>query len=148
MTRSDSSKQSPRPTGRSAGRDPPTEFLEGVEATGLDLPAYHGHWIKRSGVHPKASVAAEFGNILQVLRHFICYDQLDVTDVAGAELIARRALQIQRAVRQNPRQPSLEGLEATLSTALAESGGVVTSSWPTSRRTPPRSSSSNDSGAK
>ena len=105
------------------------EFLEGVEATGLDLPAYHGHWIKRSGVHPKASVAVEFGNILEVLRHLICYDQLDVTNVAGAELIARRALQIQRAVRQNPRQPSFEGLEAMLSTALDESGGVVTSKF-------------------
>ena len=105
------------------------EFLEGVEATGLDLPAYHGHWIKCSGVHPKASVAVEFGNILEVLRHLICYDQLDVTNVAGAELIARRALQIQRAVRQNPRQPSFEGLEAMLSTALDESGGVVTSKF-------------------
>ena len=105
------------------------EFPEGVEATGLDLPAYHGHWIKRSGVHPKASVAVEFGNILEVLRHLICYDQLDVTNMAGAELIARRALQIQRAVRQNPRQPSFEGLEAMLSTALDESGGVVTSKF-------------------
>ena len=106
-----------------------TEFLEGIEATRLDLPAYHGHWIKRSGVHPKVSVAVEFGNILEVLRHLICYDQLDVSNVTGAELIARRALQIQRAVRQNPRQPSFEGLEAMLSTALGESGGVVTSKF-------------------
>ena len=68
------------------------EFLEGVGATGQDLPAYRGHWIKRSGVHPKASVAVEFGDNLEVLQQFICYDQLDVTNVAGAELIARSAV--------------------------------------------------------
>ena len=103
-------------------------------------------------MHPKASVAVEFGNNLKVLRHLTCYDQLDVANVAGAELIARRTLQIQRAVRQNPCQPSSEGLEAMFSrhlTRVAESSHPSsTSSWPTSRRTRPRSSSSSDFGEK
>eukprot|EP00974_Lingulodinium_polyedra_P098710 9566594-Lingulodinium_polyedra.AAC.1 len=41
--------------------------------------------------------------------------------------MARRALQIQRAVRRCPRHPSFDGLDVMLSSQLDESGGIVTS---------------------
>eukprot|EP00969_Alexandrium_andersonii_P361136 15456917-Alexandrium_andersonii.AAC.1 len=43
--------------------------------------------------------------------------------------MARRALQIQRAVRRCPRHPSFEGLDLMLSFQLDESGGIVTSKF-------------------
>ena len=106
-----------------------TEFLAGVEATGLDLPSYYGHWQMQSGVHSSAGVALELKNHLEVLRHMLVYDQLNVYSLAGAELLARRCLQIQRAVRRCPRHPSFEGLESMLSSTLDESGGIVASKF-------------------
>ena len=104
-----------------------TEFLNGVEATGLDLPAYYGHWQTQSGVHAASGVALELKNHLEVLRHLLVFDQLNVASLAGAELLARRCLQIQRAVRRCPRHPTFDGLECMLASTLDESGGVVAS---------------------
>ena len=50
-------------------------------------------------------------------------------NLVGAELIARRALQIQRVVRRSPRRPNFEGLESMLSSAIDETGGIVTSKF-------------------
>jgi len=105
------------------------EFLEGIESTGLDLAGYYGHWVRQSGVHPAAGCALELKNLLEVMRHLLLYDQVNVANLAGAELVARRCLQIQRAVRKSPRSPCFAGLESMLSSALDETGGVVTSKF-------------------
>jgi len=105
------------------------EFLHGIDATGLDLAAYHGHWQTTSGVHPAAGCTIEFKNLLEIMRHLLLHDQVNVGTLAGAELIARRCLQIQRAVRRSARHPNFTGLEAMLSSALDETGGVVTSKF-------------------
>lgn len=103
------------------------EFLEGIDATGLELAGYYGHWQRQSGIHSQSGAAAEFKKLLELLRHLIAHGQVDVSNLAGAELAARRCLQIQRAVRRSPRHPNFDGLDAMLSSALHETGGVVTS---------------------
>lgn len=103
------------------------EFLDGIDATGLELAGYCGHWQRRSGIHSQSGAAAEFNNLLELLRHLIVHDQVEVSNLAGAEFAARRCLQIQRAVRRSPRHPNFDGLDAMLSSALDETGGVVTS---------------------
>lgn len=96
---------------------------------GLELAGYYGQWQRQSGVHPQSGAASEFKNLLELLRHLVVHDQVDVSSLAGAELAARRCLQIQRAVRRSLRHPNFKFLDAMLSSALDETGGGVTSKF-------------------
>ena len=55
--------------------------------------------------------------------------QYDGSSSATAELLARRILQIQRAMRRSPKHPDFTGLEAMMASQLDETGGVVTSKF-------------------
>ena len=48
---------------------------------------------------------------------------------AFGSCISRRVLQIQKAVKQNPRVPDFTNLQAMLSSTLDETGGIVTSKF-------------------
>eukprot|EP00959_Pyramimonas_sp_CCMP1952_P280988 5873439-Pyramimonas_sp.AAC.1 len=56
----------------------------------------------------------------------VVFDQINLPNSAPAEMIARRALMIQRAVKKNPRNPDFDGLDTYMSHAFDTSGGVVT----------------------
>ncbi|CAK0812001.1 unnamed protein product, partial [Prorocentrum cordatum] len=105
------------------------EFLDSVRASGLGIAGYANHYITSSGVPPGSAAAHEIRLLLEALRHLIEYDQVDVTNLAGAELIARRIVQMQRAIRRDPKHPNYSGLEDMLASALDETGGVVTSKF-------------------
>ena len=53
------------------------------------------------------------------------YDKLDVTNIAAAELMARRVIMIERAVRVNPKAPVFTGLGKMIEHALEEGGGIA-----------------------
>ncbi|CAK0839441.1 unnamed protein product, partial [Prorocentrum cordatum] len=103
------------------------EQLAAVLATGLTLTSYWGFWVSESGVSRSAGVALEMRRLLNVLRHRVTHDLLDASNLASFELLGRRALQIQRAVKRCPRRPSFEGLGLALSSSLGESGGAAAS---------------------
>ena len=105
------------------------EFLTSVRASGLGIAGYANHYITSSGIPPGSAAAHEIRLLLEALRHFVEYDQVDVTNLAGAELMARRIVQMQRAIRRNPKHPDYSGLEDMLASALDETGGVVTSKF-------------------
>ena len=63
---------------------------------------------------------------MTILWMMVCFDRLDVLNVASAEYVARRLLMIQRAVRRNPRAPDFDGLECFMSNSLDIQGGIVT----------------------
>ena len=103
------------------------EFLISVRASGLGVAGYANHYISVCGLPPNSSAAHELRVLLEALRHFIEYDQVDVSNLAGAELIVRRIIQMQKAIRRNPKHPDFSGLDDMLASALDETGGVVTS---------------------
>ncbi|CAK0878561.1 unnamed protein product, partial [Prorocentrum cordatum] len=103
------------------------ELLAAILATGLTLTSYWGYWVSESGVSRNAAVAQEVRHALNQLHHAVTYDLVDPSNLASLELLGRRVLQIQRAVKRCPRHPSFEGLGLMLSSSLDESGGVVTS---------------------
>ena len=105
------------------------ELATAIDATGMDLSTYFTHWKGVSGVAPSLGICVEMRNLLEALRLAFTYDQLDVMNIAAFELLGRRVLQIQRAVRANAKHPSFDGLEGMLSFALDEQGGVVTSKF-------------------
>ena len=105
------------------------EFLGAVDSSGMSLTAYWGYWVEQSGVARLSGCSLELKVILEVLHHALVFDRLDVTNLASFELMARRALQIQRAVKRCPRHPTFEGLDLMLSSELDDTGGVVTTKF-------------------
>ncbi|CAK0870115.1 unnamed protein product [Prorocentrum cordatum] len=100
-----------------------------VVAIGLTLTSYWGFWVSELGVSRNAGVSQEMRHLLNVLRHAVTFDLSDTSKLASFELVGRRVLQIQRAVKRCPRHLSLEGLDLMLRSSLDESGRVVTSKF-------------------
>ena len=82
-----------------------------------------------SGVAPPSNAWHELKNLFAILRHQIEYDQVEVTNLAAAELVARRVVQIQKAIRRSPKHPDFTGLDQLMASQLDETGGVVTSKF-------------------
>ncbi|CAK0827215.1 unnamed protein product [Prorocentrum cordatum] len=82
------------------------EFLTSARASGLGIAGYANH-ITSSGVPPGSAAAHQIRPLLGALRHFIEHDQIDVANLAGAELIA--AGDQQRAIGGPPiRSPTCD----------------------------------------
>ncbi|CAK0846500.1 unnamed protein product, partial [Prorocentrum cordatum] len=84
------------------------ELVRGVVALGLTPFTYHARWVR------------------QVPALALGCDCLGASDLASLELLARRAAQIERAVRVNPKAPSFQGLAKMTEHALDEGGGLAT----------------------
>ena len=122
-----------RPVDRSRKKDWPhpgpsaaLETFTSVRGTNMELLAYEDHWAKNSGIALKSSLRTEHRNIFKALALFQGYDQVDLPATAGGEFLCRRVIQIQRAVRVNPRAPSFIGLHKMTEHSLDETGGVNT----------------------
>ena len=59
----------------------------------------------------------------------VSFDQLDIMNVAGMEMLSRRVLMIERAVRKSPKTPVFSGLDSMLSHMFDESGGIIASKY-------------------
>ena len=101
------------------------DFLASIISSGLEPEGYHAQWRTNSGVNAKSGVCVEHGFLISALFMQVTYDRLDVYNIATTELLARRVLMIERAVKRNARQPDFEGLEAVLETCIDESGGLL-----------------------
>ena len=86
---------------------------------------HHTQWSSKSGVGEKSSICREHGVICVVMRIFMQFDQVDVTNIAGCEYLCRRLLQIEAAVRRNPRQPDFDGLDPILDSSVDTSGAAL-----------------------
>ena len=128
-----------RPVADSPLRGPPVaqDFFDALKVAGITLIGHHTEWRTRSGVGEKAAVTKEHFYLTEALRYDATLDQLDMTQLVGAEFRVRRLLQIEAAVSRNPRMPDFEGLDLMLTSAVAPDGGIVTekfTEWLTSRQ--------------
>ena len=102
------------------------EILSGIRGAGRELATYHDLWMSSNGFHPDHNIAWEHKILLLVLRHLVTYDQIDVTNVSGSELLARLIVTLERAVRANPKAPSFAGLHRMIENGLDDTGGFAT----------------------
>ena len=100
------------------------EVCTAIADSGLEPPGFQAQWVTSSGVPPTSSAARESAFLLYLLWLLATVDRFDLFACAGAEHICRRYLQLQRAVRRNPRAPDYEGLGAYLEHAMESSGNV------------------------
>ena len=96
-----SGKNSPRVLGEAAA---------GLVASGLEPSRFCVQWISDSGIAPKSGLAMEFMVLMHCVHYLAVEDRLDVTNLVTGERIARRLLQIQKAVARDPRQPEFGAL--------------------------------------
>lgn len=100
------------------------EFLESVLENGGDLSTYHASFMRKSGLSDHSAAAHELKNLLQVLRLGISYDQLDVSNLAAMEQVVRRIVEIQIAVRRNPKHPTFDSFDYNTRGTVDEVGGA------------------------
>ena len=107
-------------------RGPPSlrELLESIVETAGDLDLYVTNFIRRSGVAENTACIHELKNLILVLKLGLTYDQLDAPNLAAFEQIARRVMEIQSAVRRNPRHPQFDVMESTATAFVDEVGGA------------------------
>ena len=104
-----------------------TEVLQTILASGLEPAAYRQHWRTTSGITPNSGLAIEFGLLVEILWLSTCHDLLNPFELSSLELVARRLLMIERAVKRNSRNPDFEGLDPYLGHTLDPSGGTQSS---------------------
>ena len=105
------------------------ELFDGVRASGMGFAAYANHYVQTSGLAPGSSAAHELRTLFNALRHLSEYDQADCSNLAAAELLSRRILQMQKAIKRSAKHPDYSGREAMMASQLDETGGIVTSKF-------------------
>jgi hypothetical protein len=100
------------------------EFLSNVLEAGGDLQVYHANFMKKSGLAENSAVSHEYRNLILLLRLGITYDQYDPGNSASLEQCVRRLLEIQVAVRRNPRHPMFDTFDHTTTGTIDEVGAA------------------------
>ena len=88
-------------------------------------------WETVSGVAPRSALAIEHRISIHSFFLLAVVDGIDVTQSAAAEHIARRVMQIHRAVKRCAKAPQFEGLEPYLSHMGDVASGSTASAFET-----------------
>ena len=81
------------------------------------------------GGQPEGGVVVELRYLVYMLWTKLCVDLLNITHLLSGEHLARRILQIQKAIRRSPKHPDFTGLDQLMASQLDETGGVVTAKF-------------------
>jgi len=100
------------------------EFFGALAAAGQTLLQHHMDFVRKSGIPEKGGVAREHHSIIETLRLLVCFDMLDPTSLASAEMLCRRMFVLEQAVGRNPKHPDYDGLDPVCGTTLSEVGAV------------------------
>ena len=103
-----------------------TELLRGIAGGGHEMNTYGQFWVRHSGMNPRSAAANELLSCLNNLHLMVTVDCLDPLNSSAAEHVARRVLQIQKAVKRNPVAPDYTGLEAYMAHTQDLGGSVLT----------------------
>jgi hypothetical protein len=88
------------------------ELADALLTTGVEPMTYAARWEAGSGVSPNSPLAREHRYLIIALWLFLCRDRVNGFKLAGIEHLARRILQIEKAVQSCPRAPNFDGLES------------------------------------
>ncbi|CAK0906294.1 unnamed protein product, partial [Prorocentrum cordatum] len=86
--------------------------------------SYHAEWIRLSGVNQNSAIAYEHKNAMEMLRVATSVDQVDISNLASFELLARRVVMLEMAVARDPRDPDFSGLGVIADGAAGTDGAA------------------------
>lgn len=90
------------------------EYFQALHTAGESL-LQHLEFIRKSGVPGRGVASREHMALMDILRHLVAHDMLDITICAGAEMVVRRLYVLEQAVSRSPKAPDWEGLEVVQS---------------------------------
>ena len=108
------------------GKSPPAlaDLLDALATSGVEPTTFVQEYCRLIGLSPKSGLAKEVTNIILGLYYAAVIDGIDPSTSAAWEHFGRRFLQIQRAVRKDPKSPSFEGLDGYMSHISTSAYGV------------------------
>ena len=109
--------------------------LRGTRSTGytmrqlkreqLSFLSHSDEWARRSGV-PRSSRAVHEHKCLSRALHFLCcYDQLNLPNLAGAEVLVKRRALIESAHKGSPESPMWDGADEFMGIDDAPDGSII-----------------------
>ena len=102
------------------------EFLGNINQMGLTLLTHGTAWWARSGVGEKSAAACAHKDWSEIGHAPLTHDSIDAPNTIAGEMIFRKIIQIEQAVRRNPKQPDYEGLDTITANMVDETGAVYT----------------------
>ena len=85
----------------------------------------HQEWVKNSGVRSNDRAVHEHRALSKMLELLTCYDQVNVTNLAGAEVAVKRRMLIEQAYEGRPDQPIWTGSEHMMGYKDTETGRII-----------------------
>ena len=101
------------------------DYMRAISQIAESATAQHHMWLNSSGVPPGDRSVHEDQLLARVLDAALCYDSLNVCNLACVELICRRRQLIADAHASSPGQPSYLGAEHYLGDTYKAGGGIV-----------------------
>jgi hypothetical protein len=101
------------------------ELLTSISTGPGNLVSYHSEWVRRSGVSDGSAVCHTHNTLCETLRLAISFDQLDLSNLACAEQLARWVIQIEVAVQRNPKLPDFSGLDIVTGASIGSDGQAL-----------------------
>lgn len=112
------------------------ELHDAIATAGISWTQYHSEWVSLSGVAEGSAVCHTHRVLAEVFRLMHSWDQLDGSNLACGEQLARWLIQTETAVERNPRHPDFSGLDIVIGAPISREGKAETrkfSEWITNR---------------
>ena len=109
--------------------------LDGVRSTSFVLKqlrrhnrnfvSSHSEWVRNSGIRATDRAVHEHGVLSKALELGACYDQVQLPNLAMAEVLVKRRMLIEAACKGRPEAPKFEGAEHIMGYREEETGEVI-----------------------
>ena len=103
--------------------------LRTVAEAGVEFPQYASDFLRLNGTAPASPIGKYFFYNLYALHLMVCVDRLDPMRSAVAEHLSRKILQMQKAIKRNPKAPDFTGLEEYDRHATGARGEMHAPEW-------------------
>ena len=100
-------------------------FLRQLRRSHLTFVTHHNLWVQKSGVREGDRVVHEHASLCRSLNLLCSYDQVAVSNLAGAEALVKRLMLLEEAYRGRPSAPNFDGAEFFLGITDPQDGSFV-----------------------
>ena len=97
-----------------------------MSSSSLEPAQFVKSFFERSGVASGSGLGREYMYLVHAIYTLVCVDGLDASKLSTGEHLARRVLQIEKAVKIAPGKPAFDGLQSYMKHADGATGTLHT----------------------
>jgi hypothetical protein len=101
------------------------EYLKAIQSVSESCHSQHLAWVSQSRVPDGSRAIFQDATLAQILDTAICYDALNVSNLASFELLVRRRQLIAAAHSHNASAPSYDGADYYLGNRYRQGGSIL-----------------------